>query len=367
MVYLVADNDLDYYGPIDVDEMKTVGSTASVNIVVLWDSWDGPAQVYKVNKVGLEELTDSELNGKEVNMGASETLRDFVGYATKKFRTDHYVLVLWDHGDDFGGCCWDYHTVDQEESIDYLNHQEITSALSRFRLDILAYDGCVMSLIEVPYEYYVQGLKIDYFVGSEGYVPMEGFPYDTILANLTANPAMSPSEFSKVMVDKYEEFYQPHGGSDLPGGYLTALSAIDMNKMGDVNDGTKALIETLTANIDTYHKVVGSARGQSNLPWSEYGWEALVDYVTFVNRIWEKAPDETIEELSASLLESLSDAIYVKNTGAMTSMDAGGLAVFFPSSHGSFVHNYGWNAELYGNMQFASEVWLNFLYAYYKV
>jgi hypothetical protein len=96
-------------------------------------------------------------------------------------------------------------------------------------------------------------------------------------------------------------------------------------------------------------------------------WEALVDYVTFINRIWEKAPDETIENLSASLLESLSDAIYVKNPGAMASMRAGGLAVFFPSSNGYFAHNYGWNAELYGNMQFASEVWLNFLHAYYKV
>ena len=71
--------------------------------------------------------------------------------------------------------------------------------------------------------------------------------------------------------------------------------------------------------------------------------------------------------MSASLLESLSDAIYVKNTGAMESMNAGGLAVFSPSSHGSFVNNIGWHGELYEDMQFASEVWLNFLDVYYKV
>jgi len=366
MVYLNADNDLDYYGELDIGEMKTVGSTTSVNIVVLWDSWEKPAYVYKVlkqTKVGrmaLKELTDSELNGREVNMGDGETLRDFLDYATEKFRSDRYVLVMWDHGDDFRGFGWDYHTGDPEVSVDYLTHSEITSALSGFELDILAFDGCIMSLIEVPYEYYVRGLQIDYFVGSEGYIPAEGFPYDTILARLTERPEMTPREFSMVIVDEYEASYHDPG-------WITGLSAIDMGKMGEVMKGVEALTAALMADMKSYSGVIGSGRGQSVLPWSEQGWEALIDFVTFVDWLSRKAP-APVSALSRSLLDGLLTAVfYVKNTKTMSSMNPGGLAVFFPPSYGSFVNNFWWRGEIYKNMAFASEVWLDFLYAYYKV
>ncbi len=227
-------------------------------------------------------------------------------------------------------------------------------------MDILAFDGCIMSIIEVPYEYYAQGLKIDYFVGSEGYIPLEGFPYDTILAGLTEQPGMSPREFSMIIVDEYEAFYHDPG-------WLTTLSAIDMNKIGDVMDGVEALTAALMVDIDAYRGVISSARGHAKLPWSEYGWEALVDFVTFVDSISENAP-APISTLSKSLSDNLSAAVfYVRNSPTMSSMNAGGLAVFFPSSYSSFVNNVWWYGEYYGDMQFASEVWLDFLYAYYKV
>jgi len=307
----------------------------------------------------LEELRDSKLNGKEINMGDGEILRDFLGYVTKRFRSDHYVLVLWDHGDDFRGFGWDYHTGDPEVPVDYLTHSEITGALSVFQLDILAFDGCIMSLIEVTYEYYVQGLQIDYFIGSEGYIPAEGFPYDTILASLIEHPEMTPREFSMVMVDKYEAYYHDPG-------WITTLSAVDMSKMGEVVNKVKTLTTALMADMGSYSGVIGSARGQSVLPWSEQGWESLIDFVTFVDWLSKKAP-ASISMLSKSLLDSLLTAVFhVRNTETMSSINPGGLAVFFPPSYGSFVNNLWWRGEIYENMTFASEVWLDFLYAYYR-
>ncbi|MBE0526063.1 MAG: hypothetical protein IH631_03915, partial [Candidatus Thorarchaeota archaeon] len=197
MVYLDGDNNLDYYGNMDVEEMMTIGSTENVNVIVLWDRYDDVANLYMVESGSLSIAKGFTLNGIETNMGDPDTLRNFVQYSMKHFRADNYALVLWDHGDDIRGCCWDDHPED------HLSHQEITSALSGFHIDILAFDACVEGMIEVAYEYVWADLDIDYLVATEGYVPNWGYPYEMILEDLTENPTMDAFDLSKCIVDNY--------------------------------------------------------------------------------------------------------------------------------------------------------------------
>ena len=67
MVYLDADNNLDYYGYQNIEAMKAVGSTNDVNIVVLWDKYDGVANLYHVELNELKIIPRFALNGEEVN------------------------------------------------------------------------------------------------------------------------------------------------------------------------------------------------------------------------------------------------------------------------------------------------------------
>ncbi|MFX0174199.1 MAG: clostripain-related cysteine peptidase [Candidatus Hodarchaeota archaeon] len=358
MVYMDADNNLDYFGYENIYLMETVGSTGDLNIIVLWDKYDDVANLYKI-KAGESEIVQGfPLNGFETNMGDLDTLRTFVTYSMKHFRANNYVLVLWDHGDDFRGCCWDDHPYD------HLSHQEIIHALSGCSLDILAFDACVEGMIEVAYEYIwaPRGPKIDYIVATEGYVSGWGYPYNTILSALAEEPEINPFEYSKVIVDDYISYYQ----NLRPASKLVELASIDLTYMipivqqlGDLTDVLEGLLAMDDDDNDAYHEMIAEARGEGNLGWSEYGWEAYIDLPTFVKYL---SLSEGIPE-AATLYITLMDALYVKATEPMQSAE--GLGIFFPNSFGSFQNNVFWHGDEYLAMQFPHEGWWDFLQIYW--
>jgi len=354
MVYLDADNNLDYYGSLNVEAMMTVGSTENVNVIVLWDRVDDVANLYKVEAGALSIVKGFTLNGIETNMGDPDTLRDFVMYTTKHFKADNYALVLWDHGDDFRGCCWDDHPED------HLSHQEITSALSGFHIDILAFDACVEGMIEVAYEYVWADLDIDYLVATEGYVPNWGYPYDMILDDLATNPTMDASDLSKTIVDNYIAFYE----TKRPASRLVELAAIDMSYVNvivqQLGHMTDALENLLLSDRETTHGMIAAAKGKGNLGWSEYGWEAYIDLPTFVESL---AANDVPGAMN--LYETLTTSMYVVTSTALSSAE--GMGIFFPGSAGSFKSNVLWHGDYYLTMQFPHEGWWDLLQAYWGV
>lgn len=354
MVYMDADNNLDYYGYVNVEDMMKVGSTEDVNILVFWDKFDDVANLYRIESGDLSIVEGFALNGIEVNMGNPDTLRDFVKYSTKHFRADNYALVLWDHGNDFVGCCWDDHPYD------YLSHQEITDALSGVQIDILAFDACVEGMIEVAYEYAWAGLDIGYFVATEGYVPNWGYPYDTILEDLIENPSMDAFDLSMTIVDNYIAYYE----ALRPASRLVELAAIDMSSIDliveQLGQMTDVLENLLLDDRDATHEMISEAKGEGNLGWSQYGWEAYIDLPTFVNYL-------AINDVqgASELYETLVESMYVKTSNALASAE--GLGIFFPGSYGSFTNNVYWNGDDYLAMQFPLEGWWDFLLAYWGV
>src|SRR4030042_127679 len=142
-------------------------------------------------------MKDYKYNGMEVNMGDPAVLESFVDFLDARFPSEHLVLDLWDHGDDFRGICFDDNTGTKPAE-DYLTHQESVSALDGKSVSILAADGCGLGVIEVAYEYAMNGVTAEWFVANENYVPLQGFPYDAIAKDLVANPAMTPEQLSKI-------------------------------------------------------------------------------------------------------------------------------------------------------------------------
>jgi len=354
MVYIDADNNLDAYGPYSLGLMEEIGSTQNVNVIVLWDALYRPAYMYKVIKGGLEEVKRFALNGKEVNMGDPFTLRTFVDFTVSNFRAEHYVMVLWDHGNDVSGCCWDEHPED------HLTHPEVATALSKYHIDILAFDACLMAMIEVAYEYNQYGLNTDYLVGSENYVPGYGYPYNTILGDLNQNPTMSEFELAQMIVHDYAEFYQPRAYFN--GGVMGTLSAIDLAKIKEVVTDLSVMTRALMSNMEANHEMISDARGEGMLPWSEYGWDRYIDLPTFVENITLETTDPTVRSAGEVVLSSLEHAIVaLGNTEPMESASAKGMGIWFPSSYHSM-----WGLTPYAATKFATQGWLDFLYAYWN-
>lgn len=354
MVYMDADNNLDSYAPYSLGMMEEIGSTLNVNVLVLWDGFYKPAYMYKVIKGGVEEVKGFQLNGKEVNMGAPNTLNAFVDFAVSKFKAEHYVLVLWDHGNDVSGVCWDEHPDD------HLTHREVASALSKFHIDILAFDACLMAMVEVAYEYNQYDLRADYLVGCENYVPVSGYPYNTILEDLNQNPTMSELELAQTIVHDYTEFYNPR--AHFNGGVMGTLSAIDPVKTEQVVADLSVITQALMNNMEVNHEMISDARGEGMLPWSEYGWDRYIDLPTFIENITLTTTDSTIKSAGNVLMYSLSEAIVaLGNTEPMESAGARGMGIWFPSSYHSM-----WGLTSYTETKFAAQGWLDFLGVYWN-
>ena len=372
-IYMSSDNGLDDWAEKDLDEMMMVGSTEAVNVLVFWDRFDGPAHAYRVLKGNLEELNNFELNGKEPNMGDPETLKKWVTYTTTNFPSKKYALLLWDHGDDFRGAMYDEHIP--EEGFDLLTHQEIVAAIKDFEIDVMLYGACVMQMIEVSYEYLVGGLKINYLVANEGYDPMDGYPYDIILANLVKEPNMSPYSLSRMCVDEYINYYQYVGKAY---SQAVTLSVVNIYEVGNVVYNLKNMTAAIKRDMRGYAPIVETARAHANLPWSEQGWERDVDLPTFVNTIYNESCDpkevygirpdvvRAVVSYSKSLCNSLNAAI-LYHKSLKEKIGYLGMGIFFPTSRDSYENDRHIYGDLYPLMAFAKEGWLDFLFAYWGV
>lgn len=391
-MYLDSDNDLDIWAQEDVNQMLSVGSTESVNIVVLWDTETGPAQAFSVLKDGLQMLDDCELNGTEANMGDAETLRKFVSYVKANFESQKFLLALWDHGDDSLGVCFDYHT-ETDVDIDYLTHQEVISALAGFEVDVLLFAACILAMMEVAYEYSASEANIDYIVASEGYDPMPGFPWDSILTKLTADPSMTSLTLAKTLVDEHVDYYSikhrgeagPHeeGGEQYLDDSGTAwwfmsyehvtFSVIDLSGIDGLVSNTRDMATALILEMEEYSGVVSNARARAVLPWSQNGWERIVDFPTLVETIRDRSQG-AIMSACDNVMMSLPDAVvYYRSVEERSGYE--GIGVLFPRSLSMFENcqvcvgqwpMLQWS-EYYGQMLFADEIWLDFLTAYWTV
>lgn len=285
MVYMAGDNNLDPEGVQDIKEMKTVGSSDNLNIVVQFDRAAGHvARRYYLRKGGIV-TGDAVASLGEVNTGDPQALSDFIQWGIKNYPADHYLLILWNHG-----AGWDdsdmyaderyrslrrlatgpiqhafFHTPvrktlenassDQlsrailldDNTKDFLDNQEMkkvlasTAKLLKRKLDILGMDACLMSMAEVGYQ--IQG-SVDYTVGSEQTEPGAGWPYHTILNALTKNPKMTPQELSKLIVKKYIASYP----NDVDDG--VTQSACDLSKVDALATAVTGLAKTLITSLE---------------------------------------------------------------------------------------------------------------------
>lgn len=226
LVFLNADNNLDRFGWMNLAEMEKVGSSDKVNVIVEYDSYKNiPTRRLYVNRVenpivGSPKATVLQELG-ETNMGDYRHFADFLTWGVKSFPAKHYAVIVWNHGAGWTGVSYDDNPrqgmtmPEVRMGLEAMN-QAIAAQRGMRRsfvdqplIDIVNFDACIMSAIEIGYEMKNQ---VQIMVGSQFNEPGEGENYTTMLTPLVAEPTMTPRKFSEVMVREYVTRYKDRSG-----------------------------------------------------------------------------------------------------------------------------------------------------------
>ena len=316
VVYMAADNNLYSYGQDDLNEMKTVGSTADVNILVVYDgTTNGDSRLYKVEQGSLTTLASPG----ELNMGDGQTVRDHVTTLFNDYPAERYALVFWNHGSG-----WHeedappvYKSICQDGS-DWLENDELDSAIAYVRsntgastIDLIGFDACLMQMIEIAYYLKDDGTVM---VGSEETEGGDGWEYNVFLAQLVSQPTMAATILGEKIVDSFVA--QPDA----------TLSVLKLNQMNALASAVDALADELNA-------VGGISNGQVEDALYDTLYFADWDYIDlsdFANEILDENISAAINTAATGVKNAVSSAVHYYAYGYGGYSYARGVSIYFP-------------------------------------
>ncbi|MBB2720279.1 clostripain-related cysteine peptidase [Rhizobium sophoriradicis] len=374
MVYVVADNNLDGYAPLDFEEISRVGSDANINVVAQIDragdseGWTNTRRFLirpgdKIDASPLENLG-------EQNMGDPETLKDFVNWGAQNFPADRTALIIWNHGSGWRnaqvnnapGGGHKYVASDDSDG-DALYNSEVVDALRATgeNIDLIGFDACLMSTIETWY-----GLAnlAAVGVGSQDLEPGTGWFYDRFLSNLKKDPAASPEQLARWIVSSYKEGYEELGEITQVAESYT-LAAIDLKEVKKLSTTLSEISPKLLADFNDVD-AVRDGLTPFHIPDSD--WPHLVDVKKLFDELHGMNPQREYKSISKAL-----DNVVFASVRSEDRVDQGsaGISIYFPRTMewyqaDPFGDAYRKSNEAYP-VAFVQDVsWADFLQEYLK-
>ena len=351
MVYLDADNNLESAGIDDINEMEMVGSTSDVNIVVQIDripgydtsnsNWTNTRRYYITQDFDPYIINSQLINDlSEQNMGNTETLINFADWTVNNYPAKKYLLVIWNHGGGFRSPAYTAKDIawDDTNGGDKITMPELEDALFAIsnqmgkNIDIVGMDACYMAMIEVAYQ-----IKdyADILVTSEESEPNDGWPYDTILGELSGNPLISPEQLSADIVDKYIYSY--------PFEEVTQ-SAIDLSYIDSLASQLSNLALAIMDDSLTPKDVYLDAACSSQY----YGDPDFIDLYDFCDKIFDHSNSLEIKIMAIIIQQTLSSTVINSDYSGWGVSGSKGLSIYFP-----WYYNY--DSEKYNDTNFAQD------------
>jgi hypothetical protein len=323
-VYMCADNGMSEAADLDIAEMKQVGSTSEVSVVVQVDraARDPRPNCYRyfIRKGGVDTLADIG----EVDMAEPATLAGFAGFLRNHYPAANYLLVLWDHGNGWYPGYGPSRAIFIDDSHAHemgVAGGELAEAMAGVkqalgkRVRILAFDACLMGMVEVAGE--VRD-ACDYMLASEALVPTDGLSYDKLLDRLAGHPTGTPAELLSGVCADYVEAYP---------GQQVALSGLDMAALAPALD---RMATTLRDSLDATSPALRTARAEvQTMP----GYSFHADLINFVELL---AGGISVPELPSlpvgSLLAALRSAVVASEHSSWLE-NASGIAIWYPDNY----------------------------------
>jgi hypothetical protein len=313
MVYMAGDNNLSAAGEADLEEMRLVGSSERVNVVVEFDNaGDAGTRRIHINRDGIDEHIETL---GETDSGSPDVLSGFIEWAAQNYPAERYALVLWNHGN--GWAPTEVDRIARSVNSPGFNEREISersaSPLGRVlfrpslesifslatpaeraicsddgsghsldtielgrviakgvetigqKFDLLGMDACLMSNIEVAYQ--VRN-HVRYIVASEENEPADGWPYDRILGRITDNPEMEAAELASSIVSDYVDWYRDRDTTE-----DITQAALDLSQLASLTAPLDAFAGHLTTDMSNSYPDIWRAQRKSTRFWHNTLWD----------------------------------------------------------------------------------------------
>jgi hypothetical protein len=381
LVYLNGANNLQQFGPLNVNQMEQVGSSADVNIVVQWKQatcsdcgstgWQSTRRYYITQN---NDITKNGGNGTDavgsrlvqdlgpsVDAGDWRTLHDFITWGEQNYPADHYALVVWDHGSGWYPIpgFTPRSVKARAVSFDDATRSEIEAwqlpqALAApTKLDMVIWDASLMQMTEVAYE--IRNAT-NVIVGSEESPPGFGYPYQVILADLVGNPNMTAAQFGTDIVDQTVAYYTAH--PSLNPSQDNTQSAIDASKLNALGVSLDTFSTLLLAHSTDSAAALATARtsAENYAPSEGYSdYKDLYDYADLVkNNV--TAPD--LKTAAGNVQQAITDSL-IDNKHGPNHPKSHALTIYVPAASSyqatyvnlAFALNTHWSQWLVGQKQ----------------
>ncbi len=349
-MYVGADNDLEMYW-----------DGASLEMLLQLPDSDTVTFVAFVDRLSTDTVELVEISGgttqvvaeyDEMNTGDGETFGFFLGAVASMYAADHTAVVIWDHGSAWRGFC-----VDQTSGGDKVSLLEMQEGIESagVLIDILAFDACACSSIELTYQASLTGL-VNKVVASEELVAGDGFPYDSMFGPLAEDSDRTVEQVTEDMLAGWVEYY-----GAITWAWYCPLTIVDVGSVGSIGAAVTTwsglMLEALpdlfmdyrVALRDCYYVSCGSHYQPDIVDLARH---LLDDPDIVANAALAAATEQLMMAAEAAV-----DDIYNTETTA----DCGGISIWWG------VNNEGWryNSELYSTLSFAQDTgWYEFLHAY---
>jgi len=290
LIYMAADNDLNYFAWKNLKQMELIGSNENINIIVQLNiPGNNKTKRYIIKKN--KRVLSLEANNiqEKLNSGSHQTLTNFANWGIRNFPADNYALILWNHGtgaidphfgrainpadlfylnptdnkfeidrgisyvtliyneiykhirtDGKRGICFDdsFKSYISNRDLDIALSDIVKKTLNGKKLALIGFDACLMSMIEVSS---ICKNYAEYFVASQELEYGAGWKYDEVLSPFI-NKTLAPSLFAKHIVVSYEKAYQKYIND-------YTLSALDLKNHFLLEENINNIANTLASAL----------------------------------------------------------------------------------------------------------------------
>lgn len=350
LVYMAADNDLERYGILNINQMESVALPAGVTVAVEMDriagfdksngNWTDTRRGAIVHDHKSGVISSPMVSIGERDMGSPDTLTDFIKWGVNTYPADRYALVIWDHGGGLQGVCID------DTSGNLLSVADVGQAIadSGKRPDLVGFDACLEGIAEQQYQ--LRNVT-DVVVASEAIVPLQGWNYRGVLTGLITNPHMDAQQLGACIVNTYGAFY--HGSQ--------TMAATRTDAYGGLADSLTNFADAVIANAQPSDwSAIDSARDAAAF----FSTGSSRDLRTFMAGVAQTGVSAPIHE-SAQAVMSAIDAAVIANASGVDD-GATGFSIFLPRLGSGAREMEGYTSEAYSLL--ADTQWREFLDAF---